>query len=50
VPADILVPARAWADAAAHDVAARKLASLFRQNFKKYESSVSRDVAAAGPA
>src|SRR5215831_7217568 len=32
VPADILVPARAWADAAAHDVAARKLASLFREN------------------
>jgi phosphoenolpyruvate carboxykinase (ATP) len=50
VPADILVPASAWADAAAYDVAARKLANLFRENFKKYESGMTRDVADAGPA
>jgi phosphoenolpyruvate carboxykinase (ATP) len=50
VPSDVLVPARAWADRSAHDTAARTLADLFRQNFKKYESGVSRDIAAAGPA
>jgi phosphoenolpyruvate carboxykinase (ATP) len=50
VPSDILVPARAWADPSAHDAAVRKLAGLFRQNFKTYEAGVSRDVAAAGPA
>ena len=49
VPGDILVPARAWADRSAHDTAARKLAALFRENFKKYEAGVSRDIAAAGP-
>src|SRR5215475_13222918 len=42
VPSDILVPARAWADQTAYDTAARKLADLFRENFKKYESGVSR--------
>ena len=49
VPGDILVPARAWSDKSAHDAATRKLADLFRENFKKYESGVSRDIAAAGP-
>jgi phosphoenolpyruvate carboxykinase (ATP) len=49
VPGDILVPARAWTDASAHDAAARRLAALFRDNFKTYEAGVSRDIAAAGP-
>ena len=49
VPAYILVPARAWADPSAHDTAARKLAELFRKNFKTYEQGISRDIAAAGP-
>jgi phosphoenolpyruvate carboxykinase (ATP) len=49
VPSEILVPARAWADSSAHDAAARKLADLFRKNFKNYEVGVSRDIAAAGP-
>src|SRR5580765_4507718 len=49
VPGDILVPARAWTNASAHDAAARRLAALFRDNFKTYEAGVSRDIAAAGP-
>jgi len=49
VPSDILVPAHAWADPSALDTATQKLADLFRENFKKYESGVSRDIAAAGP-
>jgi DNA phosphorothioation-dependent restriction protein DptG len=40
---------RAWTDASAHDAAARRLAALFRDNFKTYEAGVSRDIAAAGP-
>src|SRR5262252_5482174 len=49
VPSDILVPAHAWADPYALDTATQKLADLFRENFKKYESGVSRDIVAAGP-
>jgi phosphoenolpyruvate carboxykinase (ATP) len=50
VPAGILVPRDAWADKAAYDAAATKLAGLFRENFRKYESGVNADVRAAGPA
>jgi phosphoenolpyruvate carboxykinase (ATP) len=50
VPADILLPAKAWADTSAYNAAARKLASLFKENFKKYESGVSAEIRAASPA
>ena len=49
VPSEILVPRRTWEDGAAYDTMARKLAGLFRENFKHYESGVSDEVKAAGP-
>lgn len=47
VPADILVPRDAWNDKTAFDATATRLASLFRDNFRKYESSVSEEIKAA---
>src|SRR5262249_17598578 len=50
VPAGMLMPRRAWADASRYDAAAARLAGLFRDNFRTYESGVSPDIRAAGPA
>ena len=49
VPAEILVPRRAWADASKYDAAAKHLANLFRNNFKTYQSDVGAGITAAGP-
>ena len=50
VPASVLNPREAWTDKAAYDATARKLAGLFRENFKKYEAGVGQEIRAAGAA
>jgi phosphoenolpyruvate carboxykinase (ATP) len=49
VPSDVLQPKSTWKDPQAYDQTARKLAHLFRENFKAYESAASAEVRAAGP-
>jgi phosphoenolpyruvate carboxykinase (ATP) len=49
VPAEVLRPKNTWADPAAYDAQALKLARMFRENFKAFESSASAEVLAAGP-
>jgi phosphoenolpyruvate carboxykinase (ATP) len=49
VPSEILWPRDTWADKAAYDATARKLAQLFIDNFKKYESGAGAEVRAASP-
>ena len=50
VPRDILWPRGVWSDASAYDTTAKKLAELFRGNFKKFEGGVSAEIKGAGPA
>jgi phosphoenolpyruvate carboxykinase (ATP) len=49
VPAEVLTPRATWTDPAAYDAQARKLATMFRENFEQYRSQVPDTVAAAGP-
>jgi phosphoenolpyruvate carboxykinase (ATP) len=49
VPPEILDPRSTWDDPDAYDEQARKLADLFRENFKKFEDDVERGVLEAGP-
>ncbi|MGC3990878.1 MAG: phosphoenolpyruvate carboxykinase (ATP) [Chthoniobacteraceae bacterium] len=49
VPAEILVPENTWADQAAFQATARKLAGLFAENFKKYEAGAAPGIKAASP-
>jgi phosphoenolpyruvate carboxykinase (ATP) len=49
VDAKILNPRDTWADKAAYDAQARKLVTMFRENFKKFEAHVSQDVLQAAP-
>ena len=49
IPASTLWPRDAWADKDAYDMTAKRLADLFRNNFKKFEAGASPEIAAAGP-
>jgi phosphoenolpyruvate carboxykinase (ATP) len=49
VPAEVLDPRVSWADKAAYDAQARKLARLFVENFETYRAGASPEVIAATP-
>ncbi len=50
VPSETLQPRNAWADKNAYDESAKKLASLFIQNFEKYAASSPAEIKDGGPA
>ncbi|HKG19632.1 MAG TPA: phosphoenolpyruvate carboxykinase (ATP), partial [Candidatus Limnocylindrales bacterium] len=49
VPSEVLVPRQTWADKAAFDAAAKKIAHMFHANFEAYADGVGRGVREAGP-
>jgi phosphoenolpyruvate carboxykinase (ATP) len=49
VPAEVLNPRSTWADGSAYDQQARKLAGMFRDNFRAFDADVDAAVIAAGP-
>jgi phosphoenolpyruvate carboxykinase (ATP) len=49
VPKEVLSPRGTWPDPAAYDAQARKLATMFRENFEQYRTEVPASVVAAGP-
>jgi phosphoenolpyruvate carboxykinase (ATP) len=49
VDAKVLQPRATWADGAAYDATAKKLAQLFVNNFKQYEAGASAEIRAAAP-
>jgi phosphoenolpyruvate carboxykinase (ATP) len=49
VEAQILNPAKTWADKNEFDAVARKLVGMFQKNFGVYEMHVDADVLAAAP-
>jgi len=49
VPREVLQPRTTWSDPCAYDAMAKRLAGLFRDNFRKFESGVSAEVRSAGP-
>ena len=49
LPSDILQPRNTWKDPRSYDEAARKLACLFKDNFRKYEDGATDEIRGAGP-
>ena len=49
VAPEVLDPRRTWADTAAYDDRAGKLAEMFTANFRNFADGVGEDVKAAGP-
>jgi phosphoenolpyruvate carboxykinase (ATP) len=49
VAPNILAPRATWSDKSAYDATARKLADLFRDNFRKFEDLAPAEVCSAGP-
>jgi phosphoenolpyruvate carboxykinase (ATP) len=49
VPTDVLQPRGTWTDPLAYDDAARKIATMFVENFRQFEDRLGPDVASAGP-
>lgn len=49
VPADVLNPRATWADTAAYDEQATRLAEMFRKNFEQYAEFANDEIRAGGP-
>ncbi len=49
VPSDVLDPRSTWSDPAAYDAQAAELATMFEENFRRFEAQVGDDVRRAGP-
>ncbi|HEV3048824.1 MAG TPA: phosphoenolpyruvate carboxykinase (ATP) [Longimicrobium sp.] len=49
VPSEVLNPRDTWADAAAYDAQAKKLAGLFAENFQRFADRVPESIRNAGP-
>lgn len=49
VPSELLNPSKSWVGSSSFDGEVRKLAELFNENFKKYESEATAEVRAAAP-
>jgi phosphoenolpyruvate carboxykinase (ATP) len=49
VPSEVMSPRDTWADPAAYDAQAKKLAAMFAKNFEKFGSNVPDAIRGAGP-
>ncbi len=49
IPNDLLTPRATWDNTDAYDERARKLADMFRENFRQFEDEASKELIEAGP-
>lgn len=49
VPGEVLIPRETWADKAAYDRKAKKLAAMFIDNFKQFEENARAEILKAAP-